>query len=166
MERNQTLKAENQGFTLIEMTVVLLVVILLSTLFFVYWRTGEKSREILLTAQKIASDLRKTQMMAISSLGQADGVYGYGVYTQSANRYLIFYNQTGLIYSGSSRNLETITLASGLNLSPTGQSIFFLPPDPTTYLNGSNSGSQTLFLTKGDQTKKIIIYASGRIEIE
>ncbi|MBU2265163.1 hypothetical protein KJ784_03200, partial [Patescibacteria group bacterium] len=90
---------------------------------------------------------------------------GFGVYSDSATRYILFYNtDSSTIYdSGTSVMLESVILEK-VTLSPTGKSIFFVPPDPTTYINGVNSGSQVFIISSGLYSKNLTVYFSGLIE--
>ena len=155
------------GFTLTEIMVVVFIISLLAGLSLAsYWR-GQKIHSVSSVAQKLAADLRRTQNMALAGRTQQGGAVvprGYGLYTQSLTQYLIFYNMpANNQYSGGSTVVETIVLEN-VSLSPSGVSIFFDPPDPTTYFSGSSP--QVFTLASGNFSKTVTVYAGGRIDID
>lgn len=160
---------KNNGFTLVELLVVIFIVGLFSGIILAGYNQSRKNNAVNNATQLLAVNLQRAQNLALA--GKAQGAIipaGYGFYSQSAGQYLLFYN-TGnnkQYNSGNSVVLETIVLSDGVSLSPSGQSVFFIPPDPTTYLNNANSGSVVFTLTKGSANKNVTIYANGRIDIE
>lgn len=58
---------KSKGFTLLEITVVVAIITLLSTIFLANYREGEKQFSLQRSAHKLAQDLRRTQEMAMSS---------------------------------------------------------------------------------------------------
>lgn len=71
----------SKGFTLLEVTVVLVVISLLSIIFIANYREGEKQFALKRSAHQLAQSLRKAQGMALSSqefMGAYQG--GYGIY--------------------------------------------------------------------------------------
>lgn len=162
-------RTKNQaGFTLVELLVVIFIISLISgSVLYSSWK-GQDQYYVSKSVQKLAADLRRAQNLALS--GQTQGVImprGYGLYFVSGSQYYIFYNTSSdLVYAaGASVLLETINLTNNAVVSPIAQSIYFTPPDPTTYINGVNSGSLTLILTKGTRSKTITTYSSGKIDI-
>lgn len=154
------------GFTLIELIVVIAIMAVLSTLLLANYRGGQGQYVLEETFQLLVSNIRRAQNLAMTSLEQNGQVpYGYGIYIPDVNSYLIFYNQSNdNDYQVGSIDLEVINLSNQITINPTDKSIFFVPPEPTTYINGLNSGSQSFTLTKDGQNKTITIYSSGRIE--
>jgi len=157
------------GFTLIELLVSVFIISLLSGSVLVSSWQSQGQYYASKTAQKMMVDLRRVQNMALS--GKVQGVEapgGYGVYSQSAERYLLFYNSdSSKTYDASSVVLETVDLEK-VSLSPVGANVFFVPPDPTTFINGSNNGSQifTISSADGGTVKNVSAFVSGRIEID
>ena len=156
------------GFTLIELLVVMFIVSLLAGSAFVVYSNGQRRYEVSANLQRLVADLRLVQNMALS--GKKTGVVtpiGYGLYA-TTGQYLLFYNSdTSTSYmAGSSVIIETVNLPAGVSLSPGGSSIYFVPPDPTTYLNGVSTGSLTLTLANGNASREIIVNSSGLIDFE
>ncbi len=161
------------GFTMIEMIVVLGILILVSGILLIHYRTGEAQYELRQSVNEFVSKIRESQMLALSGVNQEDEkIYGYGIYSKDEHSYVIFYNlneSSGEIYTaGESIDLETISLPSNISLSPIDVSIFFVPPDPITYINGSNNPdiNQNFILSEKGFSQTITIYQSGRIETD
>lgn len=116
-------KVKNLGFTMIELVVAMGVFLSLFLIVIVNFRSGEAVNELRLETQKIASDIRKVQTLAMtgSTYGsQSIGVGGYGlVFTDMSGTisYKIFKddNADGDYDDGSDTLLETKTLASDFN---------------------------------------------------
>jgi len=159
---------KQRGVTLIELLVVIFIISLISgSVLYSSWK-GQDQYYVSQSVQKLAADLRRTQNMALS--GQTQGAVmprGYGLYFVSASRYYLFYNTSAdLVYAaGASVLLETINLTNNVVVSPVAQSIYFTPPDPTTYINGANAGSLVLTWTRVVRSKTSTTYSSGKIDI-
>lgn len=156
---------KSSGFTLIEMLVVVAIVAVLSGAIVTSSFAGQKRYDLARAAQQMSADLRRAQNLALAGKMQA-GVSptGYGIYT-NGNSYVLFYNlNPNKEHHGASVDMETIALPTNVSLAPTGASVYFVPPDPTTYINGASAGSLTFTLTNATYSKNITVYASGRIE--
>jgi len=75
------------GFTLLEITVVVAVIALLSTIFLANYRGGDKQYALLRASHKLSQDLRTVEEMALSSrktpIEKFGGTFpkgGYGIY--------------------------------------------------------------------------------------
>jgi len=84
--------SKDKGFTLLEITVVVAVIALLSTIFLVNYRGGDKQYALLRASHKLAQDLRTVEEMALSSrktpLEKFGGTFpkgGYGIYVKISN---------------------------------------------------------------------------------
>jgi len=69
----------NKGFTLLEVSAVIVIIALLSTIFIAGYREGEKQFALKRSAHQLAQSLRKAQGMALSSqeyMGKFQGGYG------------------------------------------------------------------------------------------
>lgn len=80
---------KNEGFTLLEITVVVAVIALLSTIFLANYHGGEKQYALLRASHKLSQDLRMAEEMALSSrktpVEKFGGTFprgGYGVYVK------------------------------------------------------------------------------------
>lgn len=158
----------SKGFTIIELLVVMFIMSLISGAVLASYFTGEKQYALTRAVQQIAVDLRRVQNLALSGATQGVTIpQGYGLYTSSASQYILFYNTgSSKTRGGGSTDLETISLSGSVSLSPSGQNIYFTPPESLTWINGANSGSQVFTISSGNYTKTVTVYASGRIEIQ
>lgn len=155
------------GFTLTELLVSIFIISLMSGSIMVSYSAGQKQYNVLRSTQEFSANLRQVQNMAISGKNQGATVPGgYGLFVAGASQYQLFYNTNGsLVHDVGSINLKTINLPTGVSLSPINRTIFFVPPDPTTYVNGVNSGSQTFTITSGSASKSVSVFFSGLIDI-
>lgn len=99
----------NRGFTLLEITVVVSLIVILSTVFIANYRGGEKQFALKRSSHQLAQDLRGAQEMAMSSqkTGEAFPKGGYGIHLQEdSNSYILFadcdgdgkYDETGNVF--------------------------------------------------------------------
>jgi len=88
-----------KGFTLLEITVVVLIIGLLATIILASYRGGEKQSALLRSTHRLAQDLRRAEEMAISSRKTPEGLPfegvfpkgGYGVYfVKDSDSYILF----------------------------------------------------------------------------
>jgi prepilin-type N-terminal cleavage/methylation domain-containing protein len=80
------MKKQN-GFTLLEITVVVAIIALLSTIFLANYRGGDKQYALLRASHKLAQDIRTIEEMALSSRKTPGEIFGgtfprggYGIY--------------------------------------------------------------------------------------
>ncbi len=156
-----------KGFSVMEILVVVFIIGLISVLVLVNFRTGRERNLLNTTVQRLSADLHRAQNLALSGSQQGLG-YGVHVTTPGNSQYIIFYNtDSSLVYHATapaSVTIDTVTL-SGITISA-GSDVYFVPPDPTTNINGSPSGSRAFTLTtSGGQIRNVTVYASGRIEL-
>ena len=78
---------KQRGFTLLEITVVVAVIALLSTIFLANYRGGDKQYALLRASHKLAQDIRAIEEMALSSRKTPEIIFGgtfpkggYGIY--------------------------------------------------------------------------------------
>ncbi len=164
---NHPANAGLAGFTLIELLVSIFIIALISGSVMVSYSSGQKQYDVLQTSQKFSANLRQVQNMAISGKKQGTTVpAGYGLFVAGAGQYKLFYNtDASLIHDANSLDLEIINLPANVSLSPANGTIFFVPPDPTTYINGDNSGSLIFTITSGGASKTVAVSSSGLIDI-
>lgn len=181
---------ENKGFTLLEITVVISIIALLSGILLAYYRGGEKQFALQRSTYKLAQDLRTAQEMAMSSRKFEDAFPkgGYGIYFRKyTNSYILFadcndnntYDETGSAISceQASANtpypekIQTLSLERGMkitDLSPASQEntlqITFFPPDPTITINPS-ANTALINLGFDGQSKIVEINTVGLIDI-
>lgn len=150
----------NKGFTLLEITVVIAIITLLSAIFLANYRGGEKQFALQRSSHKLAQDIRTVEEMALSSRefkesggGLAFPRGGYGLYfTANSSSYILFVDcdnekdydtwgsagncNSARVGAGNSINNEKIgefSLESGIKISDIlcpSLTIIFLPPNP------------------------------------
>lgn len=156
-----------KGFSMIELLAVIFIISLISGLIAISYWNSQKQYSVSKAAQRLAVDLRRVQNMALSGATQgAVAPRGYGLYVQSAGQYLLFYNANAdTVYNDSSVSLGATALENAA-LSPVGASIYFVPPAPTTFINGVNGGSQTFIISSGGRSKSVVVDFGGKIDID
>jgi len=116
----QRQSASTKGFTLLELTVVIAIIILLSGIVLTNYRVGEREYALLRSAYKLAQDLRQVEKMATASETLPSAIFpsdkdnggfpkgGYGIFFQNnSNSYILFadcdgdkeYDETGAALS-------------------------------------------------------------------
>jgi len=168
---------KESGFTIFELLVVMFILTLLSSVVLAGYHSGQKRYSLYQAAQKLASDVRRAQNMAISGVDIAGNYYGYGVYAVADGSSYLIYGDTDNTsdYQPTDTTVETIYLPNNVKIKETvpdaGKAdVFFRPPDPDTYLNGvSGSYSEpiiiTLELIGTSLTKIITVAATGLVEV-
>jgi len=136
------------GFTLIELLVVISIFIMVFGFTYGGLRNNRRLGEFRLTADRVASDIRKVQTMALAGISQEDlGNISYGIYFNEASplEYIIFQDNNGNnnYDLGVDEIIQTITFPQNISLSavepelPTNDlAIVFSSPQSTTYING------------------------------
>lgn len=188
--RNETTKG---GFTLIELLVVTSVIVILSGIILVNYRTGQRQFALQRSAYKLAQDIRRAQEMAMSARecspppsscpsgsGVPAGGYGFYIKKTEVNSYKIYADSgdsPGAEKYTSGEEIETIYLEKGVyikdfNPLAANFSINFKPPDPTIKIkkadeNGSDEVKITIALeADSSKTKTITVNTAGLIEVE
>ena len=192
----ETSKANNnRAFTLIEMMVVVGIVIVITGLSFAGYKSGQSQYALQISAQELASNLRRAQSMALSTVtqnGQAPAG-GYGIYFNKAttdNSYILFSDtkdtdfSNGYAYDVADQPTDMVELKSGVKIniisitqkgiiSPFSSAyIIFTPPDPIITIghergNSADQLSITINLNNAPtQTKTITINKFGKIDIK
>ena len=125
---------KQNGFTLIELVVAMGVFLSLFLIVIVNFRSGESINELNLETQKIASDIRKVQTLALTGSSynsQSIGAGGYGIkFLENNNNYIIFndVNADGIYTVDVDSLLETKSLVSNIN------SLVFKPTRTNVYI--------------------------------
>ena len=164
------------GFTLVEMIVVISIIALISTIMLTNYRGGQKESTLQRAAQQVVSDLRRAQNMAISTK-ELGTTYGYGVYFNSSGyptSYILFADADNDKYYDIGEEVEAaIELPTHIQInsvSPSPVHIFFLPPDPTTFINADStpgvSSTITLKIEDVAKTKTVTVNTAGLIEVD
>jgi len=169
-----------QGFTLIELIIVTAIMAILASLVVASHRTGQKQYNLSQAGQKLVSNLREAQNMAMSGVDIGIQYCGYGIQINRTARPTSYYfyadkaascQTSNNKYDGSDEIIETVELPDQVRFqstSPAPIDIFFKPPEPTTYINqnaGADvSGTITLEVAGASLTKTITVTTAGLIE--
>src|SRR4030042_6792647 len=143
-----------KGFTLIEMLAVIFIISLLSTLLIANYRRSQKQYALEHAAQKLVSDLRRVQAMAMSGeVIYTKQYFNYGLHVRKGQDYYVIYSDTttkspDCKYKPQGPSdidddtLETIYLPhnveiTNIRIPPDDRTqqrlhICFTPPDPTS----------------------------------
>jgi len=166
------------GFTIIELLIVMVIISVLSVLVLTNYRSGQKKYALDQAAQKLVSDIRKAQNMAMSGVEitgvcDEDNCTGYGIYINKNDTFYIIYadNNGNLSRQPSDATVETINLSSKIKIdsvSPLSNRIdmFFESPAPTARINfpiGTTLGTITLGVVDSSLTKTITVTTAGLI---
>ncbi len=171
-----------KGFTLIELVVSVGVIAIISSALFLNWRPAQGTFALRQAAFQLMGDLRRVQQLSLSTQEfscvplPAESHTGFGLYLNSgdSDSYQVFENCNDANYSwDSGEEIETLNFPSGVTIqsftpsSSGALSIFFVPPDPDTYINDLPSGQEAeITLTNGSLTAIVKVNSSGRIKLE
>ena len=180
----------NRGFTLIELLVSLFIIALLTGALLLGYKGTPKEFDLENVAQKLVSDIRKTQGYALALKEFNGGApepprrWGFYIHYQGPGsdntKYYIFADKDGDFQKDSSEVAEEITLQSAVVIgdawtdqdpSLTELTITFTPPRPKICINCNSAGNSNdteayIRLTKDSLEKIIIITKSGEIKIQ
>lgn len=150
----KVLKNKN-GFTLLEMLVVIFIIVLTASVTVANFRMGERTTGFLMTTEQLASDLRKVQTRTIAGVvnDNLNLTGGYGLYISKDNldQYILFGDDGDLIYNPAiDETLLTIALPINTSFADLGVdvesvTVIFQPPAPTIYVDGVESKTTTTF---------------------
>jgi len=173
------------GFTLIELIVSISIIAMMSGLFLTNYHSTNKTSELRMTAQKLASDLRLAQNYSLGSkeYGGNMPAGGWGVHLDrvaSPNSYIIFADSDGnKQYDSGEGDADkgglVVALPAGVSVKEINVSspidfidITFLPPDPMTNIwDGSNTHNLVDIILSEDSsntTKTVEVNFFGLIE--
>lgn len=182
MQKGLQIKNFQSGFTLIEMLVVAAIIGFLSvTLIVNFSRTRIDINQ---SANLVIATIREAQSRAVSSSTYAGySPCGYGIHYVSSNQIAIYVGPNATITNCSNINKNYSSLEDTLlnpqtfvdpnvKITSAFNDIFFLPPDPKTYLNNISTLNQSpLTIQVGpingtcpENCRTISIYPSGKIE--
>ncbi|OGZ40681.1 MAG: hypothetical protein A3B04_00575 [Candidatus Portnoybacteria bacterium RIFCSPLOWO2_02_FULL_39_11] len=166
---NYILQKRNRagGFTLVEMLVVISIIVLISGSILAGYNTGQKRYSVATASQRLMVDIRRAQNMALAGATQGAIIpAGYGIHTDSNSQYFLFYNTAAVkkYTFGASAVMETISLPTGVSISPLNEDIYFVPADPKTYINEGALTQQSFTLNNSDINQTVTVHDSGMIE--
>lgn len=179
----------NKGFTLIEMIVVVSIIIIISTVGISIFREQRSRVDLILSAEKIANDLKKARNLAMisSKYDMGSGLevpcgYGISFDVGNENSYILFagnnsdtgdcgttdktYNPTPA--AEDDKEVENINLPSKVIISNSADfNVFFEPPHPATTIAPIDPLVITVQI-KGrncpEHCRNVTIASSGKIE--
>lgn len=149
---------------------------LLSSLVLINYRSNQNKHALSQSTQKLVSDIKKAQNMALSGTDIVGNYYGYGVYlVDNATSYLIYGDiNNNSSYQVGDTIIETINLNEKIRIKETAPlsteiDIFFRPPNPITYIDGSNlagkNATVTLEIIDTSNTKIVTISTAGVVQV-
>ncbi len=171
------------GFTLVEMLVVVALVGIFSVLLLLNLR-GFSTNAVVLerAALVVVSDIRRSQSLSIAGVGfQSNPVCGYGIHYVNGTTYLIYAggeNTCGSsnknYQSGNDFSYQQVKITeNNVEFKGSFQDVFFVPPDPKTYIDNSFSLSASpLTISIGFKgyncpayCKTISVFPSGKVDL-
>lgn len=157
---------KQSGFTLVELMVIIFISVMMTVLTLVNFSGARGQYKAEQTARQLVSDLRRVQNMALAGKVAMSGVArGYGVYIESASRYILFYNTDfSVVYDTASIDMQVVNLNS-VALNSISKNIFFVPPDPTVYIDGVSPASLSVTVSSNGLSKIVLVNTTGNIDI-
>ncbi len=168
------------GFTLAELIVSIFIIAFISGIFLVNYHSTNQRSNLVITAQKVISDIKLTESYCLGSkeYNSAMPSGGWGIYFSIANpaSYIIFADenenkQYDIGEADSAKGGKTMNLPAGISLDNINigdgsrADIVFLPPDPTIYINGAGIAVRLRFKENiSDSTKTIEVNSFGLAE--
>lgn len=166
----------SDGFTLIELLVSISIIVTMTTFFLVNYHSTNIRTELILSAQKLASDIRIAQNKSLGSAEYGDDnipAGGWGVHIEEGvDNYVIFADNDGdftfdigedIINNGAEKlifpaNISiATTTVNGADV--TSIDFVFLPPNPVTYINGLDDATAMVILEES------ISFSTSTIEV-
>lgn len=183
-------KIYKKAFTLIELLAIVVVISILTAVFFVDYGKDNQIFALERASRKMSQDLRRAQEMAASGLvivGQSNTA-GYGIYFEKNVdylKYILYIDKTTTANeyyeSGTDAISEDINIEAGVKIcdikygplenmsSVDSVSISFQPPDPINYIYTFATGYEASIIlclvNDNNQKRTINVNNTGRIEI-
>src|SRR3989338_14201 len=171
------------GFTIVEMLVVMLLVGIFSAILIANFQ-GAFTNAVILerAALGVISNIRRAQSLSIAGVAyQSNPVCGYGIHYTNNETYLIYAGGEN-ICSTSNKNYQSGNdysyqqvkiIEKNVEFKSSFNDVFFVPPDPKTYINNSFSLSASpLAISIGFKglscpayCKTISVFPSGKIDL-
>ncbi len=151
-----------QGFTLIEILVVIAISAMLATIALGYSRTAQNEVALSVETAKMAQTILRAKDLALAAYANVPGTCGYGVLLNpAANTYSLFAytpggappcpgapaafpQPCGVVCSAVSQATWQTPLQNGVTMASRADSatvVVFYPPAPTTYISRDNGAT-------------------------
>ena len=178
--------SSNNGFTLIELVVVMAIISIMSAVIISGYSGQRDSKALSLGESQVINDIRIAQSKSYNILSIDDGTNfpegGYGIrFTEGSDKYIVFADlDSDGIYDGAGEKFEEIELPRNVKVSClmkdgsacgvfTDVDIVFQPPYGKVLINGDEkSGGNFIELeieiTNGSNTKTIEVSSSRLIK--
>lgn len=161
------------GFTLVEILVVVSITAMLSSVLILYSRTGERQILLFREQSKVINLIARAKSLALQTYIDGTSSCGYGIHFALPDTMILFRDiaadceTSDNIYSGSDEDFSHLILNSGIVFSAADVSdILFIPPDPIIKLNPDQvSGIITLQTADGGTQARIKVNNSGQISV-
>jgi len=170
------------GFTIVELLVVVAVIVFMTGVLLLNWRSGERTLALSRVVHKAGQDVRRVQELALRAQAHncaVGSISAYGIFFNQSTpgSYLLFAecNSTNAYESGVGGDdvVDTIQLEAGVmiqGVSPGSTvSIVFVPPTPRVFLNPGSPTSVQIFFQREDGTgtlKTLDVNSKGVIDID
>jgi len=167
---------KNCGFTLIEMMVVFLIILILTAISIPIYQGSKKELALQRATNKLAGDIRRAQEMAMAAKEFRGTIPkgGYGIHFNldldlRTSYYILFADDDEDRSLSPEEKVEKIEIEPRVEitglfpLSPLD--ITFIPPDPTTLINGG-ADPATIVLQIDNSTTSVKVLPSGLIYIK
>ncbi len=171
---------KKNGFTIIELMTVSAMIIILSLIVFINYRTGERQLTLQRATFKLTQDIRRIQSMA--GLTEANCTHpnyhhGYGIHFKNTDpaEYFLFADCDGNgRYTGSDEIIETIEFERGVEIdslkidgvSKNQISIVFDPPFPSVYIDGDLAAIRINHDSNPSKTSTVSVNGVGLVDID
>ena len=163
-----------KAFTLVELLVAISIIVLLTGIVILNFRSGGDQLALERAANQVAQDIKKAMEMALGGK-EKDGSFpqgGYGIYFSApSNSYVLFADNNPNGSYDPGEGIKTISLQEKnitiYNISPSSPlSITFLPPVPEVKFSVSASSVTITLRDNQGRTKTIFINQVGLVEIQ
>ena len=186
-------RTKEEGFTLIEILIVVTIIGIISVFLLANYRTKQKINKLRFAAEEIVTITREAQNLSMSIEKTPTESFGYGAYISNAggiSKAFIFSDlDNNKCFDSGDGRIRDYYFPSGIDITSIKitttdgtvfekgngiVSIFFVPPfASTSYIDGSADNQKVSIQLKiddpllGDRVKQITFYrVSGKIEIE
>lgn len=149
------------GFTLIEVLLALGIIAVLFALSFVNLSQPQNTTNINSVLDRLLADIRSQQLLAMTgNTGRTTSAQQEGIYIEN-NQFTLF---AGSSYNPADTHNFTETAGTQLSTSFPGNTLLFNKGDGE--VTGYSSGSDTITLTSGSETKTVTINRFGTATVE